>query len=77
MPKLPPKTEAELYNSATVNKPIVEESSADLPITKEGMWARKRALREGRCVAAPKGGIIKKKATKKKAPKKKVAKKDK
>ena len=80
MPKLPPQTEEELYNSATVSKPIVEKSSADLPISKEGIWARKRALREGRCVAAPKGGVPAKpakKVTKKKAPKKKVAKKDK
>ena len=69
MPKLPPQTEEELYNSATVKKPIVEQSSADLPITKGGMWARKRALREGRCVAAPKGGIVKKKVAKKKADK--------
>ena len=72
MPKLPPQTEEELYNSATVKKPIVEKSSADLPISKEGMWARKRALREGRCVAAPKGGIVKKKVAKKKVAKKKA-----
>ena len=80
MPKLPPQTEEELYNSATVKNPVVEKSSADLPISKEGIWARKRALREGRCVAAPKGGVpakTAKKVAKKKAPKKKVAKKDK
>lgn len=74
MPKLPPQTEEELYNSATVSKPIVEESSADLPISKEGIWARKRALREGRCVAAPKGGIVKKKVAKKRVAKKRAAK---
>jgi len=79
MPKLPPNSEEVLYNSATVAKPIVEKSSADLPITKEGMWTRKRAIREGRCITAPKGGVPAKpaKKAKKKATKKKVAKKDK
>ena len=75
MPKPIPNAEEEKYNSATVKKPVVEKSSADLPITKEGMWARKKAIREGRCTPAPKGGAVKKKATKKKVTKKKAKKK--
>ena len=47
-----PDAQAKPYNAATVKKPLIETAKTELPVSTTGMHARKRALREGRCVPA-------------------------
>ncbi|MCP4791943.1 MAG: hypothetical protein GY882_01200 [Actinomycetia bacterium] len=47
-----PVQEAARYAAATVEEPLVETGATYLPVSALGMQARKKALRELRCIPA-------------------------